>query len=111
MTFDDYQEFAEKTAIYRQTIFERLNRLSYTTIALSGEVGEFANKLKKIIRHDFTLESQRDFLRAELGDILWYVAMIACELNVSLDGTAVQNLEKLAKRKEKGTLRGDGDNR
>lgn len=48
-----------------------------------------------------------DLLRAELGDVLWYVAGLATELGLSLSDVAAANLSKLARRKEEGTLAGD----
>ena len=47
----------------------------------------------------------------ELGDVLWYVAQLASELDLSLDDIAKQNLEKLFSRQARGVLSGSGDDR
>ena len=50
-------------------------------------------------------------LSKELGDVLWYISALACELNVSLSTIAEDNLDKLTSRQERGELQGSGDNR
>ena len=103
MRLDDYQQQAASTAIYPKE-----KGLEYTALGLTGEAGEIANKVKKVLRGDCV-----DFfaLRDELGDVLWYVAAMATELGYSLDTIAKRNLEKLESRKERGVTKGEGDNR
>ena len=43
--------------------------------------------------------------------MLWYVAQVATDLGESLEAVAQANLAKLRSRKERGRLRGDGDDR
>jgi NTP pyrophosphatase (non-canonical NTP hydrolase) len=78
------------------------------TLGLVGEAGEFANKVKKITRDG---DYNHFALMRELGDILWYIAMAADELGISLETIAWDNIEKLTERKIRGTLHGEGDNR
>jgi NTP pyrophosphatase (non-canonical NTP hydrolase) len=47
----------------------------------------------------------------ELGDVLWYVAQLATELELELEQIARQNLEKLLSRQRRGVLSGSGDER
>jgi NTP pyrophosphatase (non-canonical NTP hydrolase) len=80
---------------------------------LTGEAGEVANKVKKIIRdgsdkNDDSLVSE---IKSEIGDCLWYIAVLANDFNIKLSDIASANLEKLEKRKQKGTIHGSGDNR
>ena len=82
-------------------------------LGLVGETGEVADKIKKVIRDDggkLSEEKRRD-IEKELGDVLWYLANLATELNLSLDEIALKNLEKLQDRQDRGVLRGSGDNR
>jgi NTP pyrophosphatase (non-canonical NTP hydrolase) len=104
----EYQREARKTAIYPPEV-----GVIYTALGLAGEAGEFANKVKKLIRDGSTGNGSVSFkeIAAELGDVLWYVAMAADELGVSLEEIAWGNLEKLRGRAERGTLKGSGDAR
>ena len=108
-TLQAYQDISNLTAIYPN----KGNNLSYPTLGLCGEAGEIANKVKKIYRdHDGVLTDEyREILSAELGDVLWYVAAIASELGVSLGEVALSNVDKLADRKMRNKLGGDGDKR
>lgn len=109
MTFDDYQEKARSTAVYDQ---DKLN-LIYPTLGLAGEVGEFANKVKKIYRDSGgeISDEMRLALKKELGDVQWYVAICASDLGLKLSEIAEDNIIALSLRKEKGVLQGSGDNR
>jgi NTP pyrophosphatase (non-canonical NTP hydrolase) len=111
MDLNAYQKQAATSAIYPGRGSNM--GLAYTVLGLAGEAGEIANKVKKIIRDDGSVANpiRREEIIAELGDVLWYVAMIATELEANLSGIGTDNLLKLANRKKKGTLRGSGDNR
>jgi NTP pyrophosphatase (non-canonical NTP hydrolase) len=105
---DMYQQVALTTAIY-----PREQAIIYPTLGLTGEAGEVANKVKKIIR-DGTNKNDEGLvqdLSAEIGDCLWYIAVLADDIGVKLSDIASTNIEKLEKRKEKGTIHGSGDNR
>lgn len=104
MNLDEYQDEAKETAIYSDGL-----RVIYPTLGLSGEVGEFANKIKKIYR-DNTPPDKED-LTKELGDCLWYMAAVATDLGISLSVAAEKNLIKLRDRQERGVIGGQGDYR
>lgn len=108
MTLQEYQSNAITTAKPSS-----LN-MPYMALGLAGEAGEVANKVKKFIRDQMTLQDEtaaRAALLAELGDVLWYVAGAASVLNVNLEDIARENLAKLAKRQAEGKIGGNGDNR
>ena len=109
MDFKEYQKKSRKTAIYPQ----RDNNFIYPTLGLVGESGEVAEKVKKIIRDEngVITKSKKEELKKELGDVLWYIAQIATELNLSLEEIAKSNIKKLYSRKKRGVLQGNGDNR
>ena len=109
MNFSDYQEKASTTALYPNAG----QNLYYPALGLGGETGEVLNKVKKVMRDHGgeVTDEYREILRGELGDVLWYVAALAKELNLNLDDIAQANLEKLFSRKERWVLSGDGDNR
>ena len=105
---DMYQQVAKQTAIY-----PREQAIIYPTLGLTGEAGEVANKVKKIIRDDGykNNESLVQEISAEIGDCLWYISVLADDIGCKLSDIANANLVKLANRKEKGTIHGSGDKR
>ena len=107
MNFDEYQIEARKTAIYPDIGFN----LIYPTLGLNGEAGEIADKVKKYIRDDRPFPAVRDEIIAELGDVLWYLAALCSELDVSMSEIAQSNLDKLQNRARRNKLSGSGDNR
>jgi NTP pyrophosphatase (non-canonical NTP hydrolase) len=82
-------------------------------LGLANEAGEVAGKIKKIFRDKGGVisGSDRDALTSELGDVLWYLAQVASELDLSLDRIAEHNITKLADRHSRGKIQGDGDDR
>lgn len=85
----------------------------YPTLGLVNEAGEFAGKVKKIFRDKggVIAEADREALKQELGDVLWYMAQICTELDISLQEVAEANLTKLLSRLERNQIQGEGDNR
>jgi NTP pyrophosphatase (non-canonical NTP hydrolase) len=106
---DRYQEEAWETAIYP----DKGNNLYYPALGLVGEAGEVCNKIKKVMRDQdgkATLE-QKNEIAKELGDVMWYLATLATELDSHLGCIADSNLKKLEDRAKRGVLKGSGDNR
>jgi len=106
--FNAYQRSASKTAIYPIE-----HRILYPALGLAGEAGEVANKVKKLIRDgpEGRPEDWREQIASEIGDVLWYCAALATDLNLTLGMIASQNEKKLSARKDAGTIGGSGDNR
>lgn len=109
MNFTDYQTKSRATAKY--PIIG--HGVIYPTLGLVNEAGEVAGKIKKVFRDkDGEIsEETRQALKAELGDVLWYISQVATELDLSLDEIAEANIAKLLDRLERGKIKGDGDNR
>ena len=109
MNFKDYQTKSRKTAGYPAIG----HPVIYPVLGLANEAGEVAGKVKKVFRdkEGKISDETREALKAELGDVLWYLAQVATELDLSLDEIAEHNIEKLYSRLERGKIRGDGDNR
>jgi NTP pyrophosphatase (non-canonical NTP hydrolase) len=112
MKMNDYQDFTMNTALYPGAGQGNLDAIAYCALGL-GEAGEVQGKVKKIIRDsngEVTAEI-RAAIAAELGDVLWYVARLAAELNYPLGNIAEANIAKLESRRARGVVTGSGDNR
>jgi NTP pyrophosphatase (non-canonical NTP hydrolase) len=105
---DMYQKVALTTAIY-----PREQAIIYPTLGLTGEAGEVANKVKKIIRDGSDSKDEKlvSEIKAEIGDCLWYIAVLASDFNIKLSDIASANLIKLENRKKNNTIHGSGDER
>ena len=106
ITASEYQRKAKETAIFPPS-----TALEYLTLGLVGEAGEIANKTKKVIRDRLPTESWKHNLPSEIGDVLWYCAVLADYLDYDLGKIMENNLDKLKSRKKRGVLGGSGDNR
>jgi NTP pyrophosphatase (non-canonical NTP hydrolase) len=118
LTLHEYQLRAMDTCM------ASCNNLSYMLLNLVGEVGEFASKVAKAIRKGkaeivyneaMVVVEDNDILlpelQAEAGDILWQLAGLCTVMNWSLEDVAQGNLDKLASRKQRGVIDGNGDYR
>lgn len=108
MTINEYQKGALTTAIYPS---ER--KIIYPTLGLTGEAGEVADKVKKVIRDnndEFTAERKHQ-IALELGDVMWYAASLAHDLGYTLEEVCQMNLDKLASRMQRDKIHGSGDER
>lgn len=109
MDINEYQQQTRRFAIYPNVG----SNMTYPTLGLAGEAGEVAEKVKKVIRDKDGVfdDDTRAAICKELGDVLWYVAQIASELNLDLSNVAQKNLDKLADRALRGKIKGNGDDR
>ena len=123
LTLNQYQEQAMSTCM------DSCNNYSYMMDNLAAEVGEFSGKIakakrKKMIRftedgnieftEDVTIGEGLDFhteLMKEAGDILWQLSGLCHVFGWSLADVGQGNLDKLASRKQRGVICGEGDNR
>ena len=105
----DYQEQSRKT--YGD--IEMNDYIVYPTLGLVNEAGEFAGKIKKIFRdkEGKISDEDKDALKGELGDVLWYLTQICTNLGFTLEEVAEENLDKLFSRLERGVIQGSGDKR
>lgn len=120
------------------TCLDTCRNYSYMMTNLIGEVGELASKIAKAIRKErFTVNDNQleayadsfpeemwnyDFIREEAdildhdlmreaGDVLWQLSGLCAVMGWSLEDVAKENLAKLASRKKRGVIDGNGDNR
>jgi len=109
MDLNTYQSAALQTAVYP----DQGANFAYPALGLVGEAGEVADKLKKVIRDNggVLTDPVREAVAKEIGDVLWYVSVLAYEMDYDLNEIAQMNIDKLNSRKERGVLSGSGDNR
>lgn len=125
-TLNEYQRAAMRTCM------ETCYNIPYMLINLQGEVGELSSKIAKAIRKEqiwfeedengwhnvakekMTNEEHIDLelgLKGELGDVLWQLSGLCEVLGFTLQEVAEYNIHKLASRKQRGVIDGNGDNR
>ena len=104
MTFNDYQLRAKSTDIYPSN-----HALDCHVHGLNNEAGEVAGKYAKEIRDK--VENNPQDVTKEIGDVLWFCAMICNYYGVPMEDVMRQNIEKLESRKQRGKIGGSGDDR
>lgn len=110
MTFDEYQKKAITTNLAKQ---DHLKELMQQVLGLGDEAGEVQAIFKKWIRDEDADPSKLDIskITKELGDVMWYIAVVAHDLDIPLSKIVTVNVEKLQSRKQRGALSGSGDDR
>lgn len=108
MTLNEFQIGALETAQYPEEY-----KIIYPALGLTGESGECADAVKKVLRDDNCIfsDEKRKKIALEVSDVLWYVATLARDLGYTLEEIGQMNYEKLKSRKERGVISGSGDNR
>lgn len=117
MEINEYQKMALETAVYPKEF-----KTIYPALGMNGEAGEVADKVKKVLRDSEIIVrdgsgaivlpvAKREELAKEVGDVLWYVAMMAYDIGYSLEEIAEMNYAKLKSRQQRHQLSGEGDNR
>lgn len=118
--FNEYGQFVKGMKVYPEK-----HAVVYPALGLAGEAGEIAEKVKKYLRGDLAkglknpTEGElraidmvwKETLLLELGDPLWYITSLADDLGFTLQDVVDANVHKLTSRKERGVLKGNGDNR
>ena len=123
MTLNDYQKEAMTTCTKSSENF------SYMMLNLVGEIGELSGKVAKLLRKQQFVINNNEFevrngslaydetsqlyeeMKKEAGDCLWQLSGLCYVMGWKLEDVAKQNLEKLASRKQRGVIVGEGDNR
>lgn len=115
MDMNEYQKLAIRTDSFGASELESVMDMAFMAkvLGIVGEAGEYAEKIKKIIRNNrgkMSDEEKQELIK-ELGDILWYVAVSAHYFGKSLEEIAQMNIEKLSSRQERKVINSKGDNR
>lgn len=108
MTLNEYQNKALETEDYPSEL-----KIILPTLGLTGEAGEVADKVKKVLRDnngEFTDERKEEIAK-EIGDVAWYLAVLAHSIGYTLDEICKMNIDKIDSRFVRGKIHGEGDNR
>lgn len=128
---DQLNAVVDKTAKYGDSIVDQLismikngstdnvydlvkaYNISYVALGLTGEAGEIANKVKKILRDNNGVvdDDVKEEIAKELGDVLWYIGSMSKEIGYSLEEIIQMNHNKLTSRLKRGKISGSGDDR
>lgn len=99
-SFGVYQQNAAATARGGTALHKEQGRVAVACMGLAGETGEVVDYLKKWVGHGHDID--KEHVKKELGDVLWYVSEIATALGLNLQEIAMMNAEKLRKRYPEG---------
>lgn len=107
MTGNEYQKLAMRTndgkaqlRLEQEMLIGNVGELFNGVLGLTGEAGEVADLVKKVVFHEKGIDLSH--LQKELGDVLWYIAMICHACGFDLDEVMEQNIEKLKARYPEG---------
>ena len=97
MNFNDYQHYSKRTMNIR---VDTILNISNFSMGLAGEAGDVVDYLKKVYFHGHEIDKEK--LKLELGDVLWYISNLALLHEINLNDVARSNIEKLEKRYPSG---------
>lgn len=106
---NDYQQGALRTWHKNEIVWAE--KVLHAALGLSGESGEVCELVKKGLFHGWGVD--RKAVLEELGDLLYYIAVMAHECDMTLQDVADFNETKLRRRypdgfdKERSINRGD----
>lgn len=104
LAFTTYNDFVKS-----MKVFPEKYAIVYPALGMIGEAGEVSEKVKKWLRGDRELDKAD--LAKEIGDVLWYCTALADDLGYTIEDIAQMNIQKLSDRRDRGVVKGSGDNR
>lgn len=113
MDFNEYQRLAATTDVGTSAQDCLEPGWLYYVLGIAGETGELMEKIKKLFRDkNGVIDAEfKEVVKKEMGDIQWYQSRLADWFGIEFNDVAETNIRKLASRKERGKLHGDGDDR
>lgn len=110
MNENEYQILAARTLIHQPTpLTPEETMIIWNAIGLAGETGEVVDHIKKAIFHQHGLD--REKVKEELGDVLWYIAGLSTQLGFTLEEVMKANISKLQTRYQNGFSVAESRNR
>lgn len=113
MDFNEYQRLAATTDVGTAAQDCLEPGFLYYVMGIAGEAGEISEKFKKLFRDKKGIvdEDFKNIVIKEMGDVQWYMARLCSQFDIPFETVFTTNIEKLASRKKRGKLHGDGDER
>ena len=96
MSIKEYQKLCRETA---KKFDDKDKEIVNWGLGIVGEAGDVAGCIKKTVFHD---NDQTQGVRENIGDTMWYIAMICNFYNWDLEEILAENIEKLKKRYPEG---------
>lgn len=111
MTFDEYQKQALTTAYTDPSHKDTLMEQTIWAMGVAGEAGEVVEKWKKVVAYNKGKmdKDELELFKKELGDVVWYIAVLSHSLGFSLEDVMQLNVKKLKDRKNRKVIMGKGD--
>jgi NTP pyrophosphatase (non-canonical NTP hydrolase) len=105
MRINEYEKLAMRT----KNDLDHDKNMMNAVLGLNGEAGEIADIIKKAKYQGHELD--RNKLIKEIGDIMWYVALMCDSIGIDMELVAKKNIEKLVQRYPNGFREEDSINR
>jgi NTP pyrophosphatase (non-canonical NTP hydrolase) len=96
------REFSALNVARCEEVFHPLDDWSVSDwiMAITGELGELANELKKVHRGDVTFEERRGAIEREFADVLAYLTLLASRCRVDLAKAVVTKFNEVSAKKD-----------
>ncbi len=96
MDLNEFQEICKKTAL---KFDDKDKEILTWGLGISGEAGDVASCIKKTVSHK---KDETKGIKENLGDTMWYIAMICNFYGWKMEDVLKENVEKLKKRYPNG---------
>ncbi|MDO8524713.1 MAG: nucleoside triphosphate pyrophosphohydrolase family protein [bacterium] len=96
---DEYQKFCQWSALPPGEVIDKEKEIMWWGLGVAGEAGDIAGCIKKTVGHK---NDQTAGIKENLGDTLWYIAMICNFYGWDLQEVIEGNIEKVKKRYPNG---------
>lgn len=97
MELNEYQKLAERTA--KKDFQTKEEEIMCWGLGVSGEAGDIASCIKKTFAHK---NDVKEGIKENIGDMMWYTAMICNFFGWDFAEVLNENIEKLKKRFPEG---------
>ena len=90
----DLEHSVNDKGFYIDIDASNINELEHLAVCLTGEIGEFCNILKKVVRGDFKLDEAKEQMSEELADCFIYLLKISNQFDVDIEAEFIKKVNK-----------------